>query len=112
MKEVKAYVHRSRAADVIEALKNSSKWGGAAGDAAHNLAVYLVRGLVPTSIPEERRYSTDLGDEVVNEYKLELICEASEVGDIVRIIAAAAQTGGRHTGWITVSDLEQTMRIS
>ena len=31
MKEVKAYVHNSRIADVIAALKNSPAWGGAHG---------------------------------------------------------------------------------
>lgn len=31
MKEVKAYVHRSRIADVIAALKDSPAWGGEQG---------------------------------------------------------------------------------
>ena len=31
MNEIKAYVHRSRVADVVAALKNSPTWGGTRG---------------------------------------------------------------------------------
>ena len=112
MKELKAYVQKERVADVIDALKNSAVWGGVGGDAAHNLAVYLVRGLVAAGADQQRRYSTELGDEVVNEFKLELICADSEVAEIVRVIGAAARTGDANAGWITVGDLEQAVRIT
>jgi nitrogen regulatory protein P-II 1 len=111
MKEIKAYVHRSQVADVIAALKDSQAWGGESGDAAHNLAVYLVRGMVATSDASDRHYSTDLGDEVVNEYKLELICEEAEVDDLVRIISSSAHTGSATSGWITVASLDRAVRI-
>jgi nitrogen regulatory protein P-II 1 len=111
MKEIKAYVQKERIADVIDALKNSSVWGGVGGDTAHNLAVYLVRGLVAAADDEHRHYSMELGDEVVNEFKLELICLDAEVGELIRVIAAAARTGGPDAGWITVGDLEQAVRI-
>ena len=35
----------------------------------------------------------DLGDEVINEYKIELICDDAEVDAIVRDLVAAARTG-------------------
>ena len=47
----------------------------------------------------------DLGDEVVNEYKLELICEDGEVDQFVAAIAVAARTGQGVAGWIAVVDL-------
>jgi len=49
MKEIKAYVHRTRIADVIEAVKATSAWATRPGDAGqHNLTVYAVQGsLVP-----------------------------------------------------------------
>ena len=79
MKEIKAYVHRSRIADVIAALKESPAWGGERGGRRHNLAIYIVKGSLLPLDSNEQHYSMDLGDEVVNEYKLELLCEDNEV---------------------------------
>ena len=111
MKEVKAYVHRTRVADVIAALKDSPAWGGARGDRRHNLAVYIVKGSMMPLDSNEQHYSIDLGDEVVNEYKLELLCEDTEVDEIVDTLVAAARTGQSNAGWITVSDITQAVPI-
>ncbi len=104
MKEIKAYVHRSRVAGVIAALKESPAWGGAHGERRHNLAMYLVKGTLLPQDSEEQHYSLDLG-EVVNEYKLELLCEDGEVETLTAAIAAAARTGQEVAGWITVIDV-------
>lgn len=111
MKEVKAYVRRDRVADVIAALKESLAWGGVSGDVAHGLAVYLVRSVVAPPDADDRHYSIDLGDEIVNEYKLELICEDAEVDALVAVIAEKAHTGREMAGWITVANLERAERI-
>ena len=103
MKEIKAYVHRSRVADVIAALKGSPAWGNAMQARQHNLAVYLVKGTLMPLDDEERHYSLDLGDEVVNEYKLELICEDDDVDVLCQVIVDAARTGQTQGGWITVT---------
>jgi nitrogen regulatory protein P-II 1 len=105
MKEIKAYVHRSRIADVIAALKDSPAWGGARDGRRHNLAVYIVKGSLVPLDSDEQRYSMDLGDEVVNEYKLELLCEDSEVESLTAALIAAARTGQAIAGWITVIDV-------
>ena len=105
MKEIKAYVHRSRIADVIAALKESPAWGGARGGRRHNLAVYVVKGSLLPLDSDEQHYSMDLGDEVVNEYKLELLCEDSEVEPLKAAITEAARTGQAVAGWITVIDV-------
>lgn len=73
MKEIKAYIHRNRIAEVISALKSSVAWT-AVGSGEHNLTVYMVKGSLVPLDDGERRYSVDLGDEVINEYKLELHC--------------------------------------
>lgn len=110
MKEVKAYVHRSRVADVIAALKDSPAWGGDRAGRRHNLAVYVVKGsLLP--LADEQHYSIDLGDEVVNEYKLELLCEDGEVDEIVATLTTAAHTGQSVAGWVTVTDVLQALPI-
>lgn len=112
MKELKAYIHRSRVAEVIAALKESKAWGGVPGDARHNLAVYLVKGMVPSPQGTDKHYSTDLGDEVVNEYKLELLCADAELDDLIQTIQTSAHiAGGGGSGWITVTELSQAIRL-
>ena len=111
MKEVKAYVHSSRVADVIAALKNSPAWGGQRAGRRHNLAVYVVKGSIMPLDSGEQHYSMDLGDEVVNEYKLELLCEDGEVDEIVAAIQASARTGQAVAGCITVTEVVQATAI-
>ena len=105
MKEIKAYVHRSRIADVIAALKESPAWGGERGGRRHNLAIYIVKGSLLPLDSNEQHYSMDLGDEVVNEYKLELLCEDSEAEPLKAALVEAARTGQAVAGWITVIDV-------
>ena len=53
MKEIKAYVHRNRVADVIAALKGSQAWGTAKAGRQHNLTLYMVKGsLLPLDATE------------------------------------------------------------
>lgn len=105
MKEIKAYIHRSRIADVIAALKDNPAWGGERGGRRHNLAVYVVKGSLLSLDSDEKHYSMDLGDEVINEYKLELLCEDGEVEALSATLMAAARTGQAVAGWITVIDV-------
>ena len=70
MKEVKAYVHRTRIADVIAALKDCPCWRESQAARRHNLALYVVKGSLKPLDNEELHYSLDIGDEIVNEYKL------------------------------------------
>ena len=111
MKEIKAYVHRSRIADVIAALKESPAWGDERGGWRHNLAIYIVKGSLLPLDSNEQHYSMDLGDEVVNEYKLELLCEDSEVDEIVAAVQSSARTGQAVAGWITVTEVVQAIAI-
>ena len=112
MKEIKAYVHQSRAADVIAALKASPAWGEAAKVRGHNLAVYVVKGSLLPLDNNERHYSLDLGDEVVNEYKLELLCDDADVDELVQVICTAARTGQAQAGFVTVIDVARSIRIT
>lgn len=112
MKEIRAYVHRSRVADVIAALKASPGWGSGESSRLHNLTLYVVKGSLLPLDAAERHYSIDLGDEVVNEYKVELHCEDSQVDEFVQIIAAAARTGQAAAGWIYVVDLLRAESIA
>lgn len=111
MKEVKAYVHKNRVADVITALKDCPAWVGQLGGRRHNLSVYLVKGSIMPLDGGEQHYSMDLGDQVINEYKLELLCEDDEVDMITETVIAAARTGQSVAGWITVTDVVRAIAI-
>ena len=69
------------------------------------MAVYIVKGSLLPLDTDEQHYSMDLGDEVVNEYKLEVLCEDSEVEPLMAAITMAARTGQAIAGWITVIDV-------
>ncbi|HQR96965.1 MAG: P-II family nitrogen regulator [Polaromonas sp.] len=104
MKEIKAYIHRNRVAEVISALKSSAAWT-AVGNNEHNLTAYMVKGSLVPLDESERRFSVELGDEVINEYKLELHCSEEHVDELVKIIVALARTGQANSGWVYVMDV-------
>lgn len=111
MKEIKAYVHANRIGEVIAALKSSAAWGSCTTCNEHNLAVYVVKGSMLPVDEHERLYSVDLGDEVVNEYKLELLCEDTHVDELTSAIRQTARTGQANAGWIYVIDVQQAIPI-
>ena len=86
-------------------------WGGARGSRRHNLAAYVVQGL-PTNTADDPHFSMELGDEVVKEFKLELICEDAEVTEFIDAIKLAARTGQAVGGWVTVTDLASAVAIA
>jgi nitrogen regulatory protein P-II 1 len=112
MKEIKAYIHRNRVADVIQALKESAAWNGGAGNSRHNLTAYVVKGSLLALDSQERQYSVELGEEVISEYKLELVCADAQVDELVRIIRENARTGQAEAGWIYVVDIVQAVAVS
>jgi nitrogen regulatory protein P-II 1 len=112
MKEIKAYVHAHRIASVIAALKASNAWGGAVAGARHNLTVYVVKGSLLPVDARERVFSVELGDEVVNEYKLELLCEDEHVVELVDVIRREARTGQATAGWIYVTEVVSATPIA
>lgn len=105
MKEIKAYVHRTRVADVIAALKATPSWVAAEPGRQHNLSLYVVKGSLVPLDDNERRYSVELGDEIVDEFKLELHCADDQVEEFVNAISKAARTGQTNAGWIYVVEL-------
>ena len=104
MKEIKAYIHRNRVGEVINALKSSVAWTSM-GNNEHNRTAYMVKGSLVPLDEGERRFSVELGDEVIDEYKLELHCSEENVDELVKIIVAAARTGKSNSGWVYVVDI-------
>lgn len=105
MKEIKAYIHNHRIADVIRALKESELCNTDGMPGCHNLAVVPVKILLKAMDTIEQRYSIELAELVINESKLELVCEDQQVDELVAIVRRAARTGQADAGWIYVTDI-------
>lgn len=103
MKEIKAFIHRSRIGAALEAVKLC---GG-----THNINVASVQSLLPPVDASEQRYSMDLAEPVIHEYKLELLCEDAQAARLARVIADAARTGQAEAGWVTVAAVESATRV-
>lgn len=102
--EIKAYVHRNRVADVVSALTNAG---------FKNLTVIDVQGLLKALDSKEQHYSVEIGQKVVTEVKLELICEnQTQTAEAVAIIREHGKTGQQSAGWIYVSDIQSAIEIT
>ncbi|MHB1591905.1 MAG: P-II family nitrogen regulator [Sulfuricella sp.] len=111
MKEIKAYIHNHRIADVIRALKESGLCNTDGTPGCRNLAVVPAKILLKAMDAREQHYSIELAEVVINEFKLELVCEDQQVDELVGIIGRAARTGQADVGWIYVSDIVSATAI-
>ena len=96
MKEVKAYIHANRAADVVRVLRNAG---------FTSLMVVDVKGTFQAMDAQEQEYSTELGARVITEVKLELVCKTEQLTDVVNLIKDNAKTGMERSGAIYVSEI-------
>ncbi len=102
MKEIKAYIRRHRIADVIHALENAG---------FQNLCVMDVKGFLRAMSKQEQEYSIEIGEKVITEARLELVCEDSRVQEAVKLISDHARTGQSDAGWIYISDISVAIAI-
>lgn len=112
MKEIKAYIHNHRIADVIRAVKESGLCNTDGTLGCRNLAVIPVQSLLKAVDAKEQHYSIELAEAVINESKLELICEDRQADALVEIIERAARTGQAEAGWVYVSDIIQAVPVA
>ena len=106
MKEIKAFIHRNRAADVVHALHEAGFFG-----AGYNLSLLDVAGNLKSADSKERRFSVEFGDRLVDEVKLELVCDDTRVEEAVEFIREHARTNQAISGWIYVTDIYRTFPI-
>lgn len=101
MKEIKAFVHRGRAADIVHALLNAG---------FEQLSLVDVKGTLDALTPGEADYSLEYGESIITEVKIEVVCED---GDVVRAVEILRREGrsSRASGWIYVSTIEQSLRL-
>ena len=102
MKEIKAFIHRNRIADVVHALKEAGY---------KYLTVIDVKGMLKALSTQEQEYSIEIGEKVVTEVKLELVCEDVKVKKATEIIRNKGRTGQEDAGWIYISKVDAALPI-
>jgi nitrogen regulatory protein P-II 1 len=102
--EIKAYIHRNRVADVVNALSSAG---------FKKLTVIDVQGLLKALGSKEEHYSVEIGQKVVTEVKLELYCESQmETAEAVKIIREHSKTGQSSSGWIYICEIQSAIEIT
>jgi nitrogen regulatory protein P-II 1 len=96
MKEIKAFIHRTRITDVVHELR-------AAG--FEQLSIIDVMGTLHALNNDERKYSLEIGQEVITETKLEVFCDEKRLEEALRIIRQNAVTSQPVSGWLYISDV-------
>ena len=95
--------YRNRIADVVRALDQAG---------FRNLTVIDVKGMLRALDSTEQEYSIEIGEKVITEIKLELVCEdEGRTAEAVRIIREHGRTGRPEAGWIYISEIQSALRI-
>ncbi len=111
MREIKAYVRQHRIADVLDALRNSGLCDASDRPGSDNITVVRVERPVADSDLSQQRYSLELAEPIIAEFKLELVCSDDRTDALVEVIAKAARTGSSEAGWIFVSEIQRAVQI-
>lgn len=111
MKEIKAFIHKHRIAAVIDALKIADISASGRSGGMRNINVAAVQSLLMAVDTREQRYSMDLAEPVIEEYKLELLCEDGEAERLAKVVALAGRTGQAEAGWVYVTSVESAIKI-
>jgi nitrogen regulatory protein P-II 1 len=106
MKEIKAFIHRNRIADVLHSLRNNNFCSG-----RYSLSINDVSGTLRALDSKEKDYSIELGEGVITEVKLELICDDERVDEAIVLIRESAKTGQELAGWIYTYDIVKAVPI-
>jgi len=99
IKQVKVFIHPHRVADVIHRLTSAG---------FDRITLFDVQGLLQAIDRREQRYSVEIGESVIDEVQIELVCDAGEVDRAVGLIQDAAGNGD---GWIHVIPVEASYRL-
>ncbi len=102
MKEIKAYIHRNRAADVVRALRKAG-FG--------HFTLVDVKQVLQALETADQEFSTEFGARVLSEVKLELVCDGDRLQEAIILIRENAKTGQEDSGCIYVSEIESRHRI-
>lgn len=102
MKEIKAFVRRSKMDDVVHGLKRIG---------VKALSVIPVEGIGALADPKVSELSLNYITNYSMIYKLEIVCRASDAGLIVKTLREIAHTGAKGDGVVFVSTIERAVKI-
>lgn len=102
MKQLKAFVHRNRCADVLRGLEVAG---------FERISLLDVKGTLHALSARELSYSVDFGGPIVSEMQIELFCEDGDVARALEIFRREGGTGRAEAGWVYVSGIEQAVVI-
>lgn len=112
MKEIKAFIHSHRTAAVIQALRESGLCNMQVDGGCCHIAVSQVQCVQSVSDAMQQHYSVDLGEPVVLQTKLELICDDEAADTLVDLIVSTGHAGLECSGWVHVQPLERRITIA
>ena len=101
MKQITAFIHHIRTAEVIDALHDAGY---------KNMALLDVKGTLKPLAEQEYAYSSEAGV-VISEVQLSLVCEKAQVDEVTTIIRKSGRIGPNISGWVYVSPIEQALPI-
>lgn len=102
MKEIKAYVRRSKMDDVVHGLKSIG---------VKAMSVISVEGIGALADPESSELSLNYVTNYSMVYKLEVVCREGDAPQIVEKLRELAHTGAKGDGVIFISDIERAIKI-
>lgn len=103
MKEVKAFIRSQKADKVVEAMESLG---------IADITLIDVMGMGKhLADPNQTKYSVDVVNKYVDLSKIEIVCNAADVDQIVQTLRETAYTGMKGDGMIYVSPVEKTIKI-
>ena len=102
MKDVRAIVRTDCLSRLVQALKKAK---------ATRFYVSRVHALGAGVDPEDFRVSMDEGEAYTEKSKVEFLCPADRVEELVEVVRACAQTGHRGDGVIIVSEVTDVVNV-
>lgn len=102
MKQIKAFVRRSRVSAVLQALEVAG---------FNRISLFDVKGLLQALSEREQEFSVNFGEQVISEVQIELFCTDAEVQAAVEVLQQVGATRHADSGWIYISDVERCLPI-
>jgi nitrogen regulatory protein P-II 1 len=102
MKEIKAFIRRSKIDEVVHGLKSIG---------VKAMSVIPVEGIGALSNPDERTLSISYIMSYSLIYKVEIVCRKTDVARIIDTIIGNSQTGEKGDGVIFVSTVDRAVKI-
>lgn len=102
MKQIQAFVHRHRAADLMHALE---------AEDFHRISVLESKGLPPAGRVRDAEYSVQLAESVVHEAQILVVCADEAVPTAIAVLQRSMHASRRDSGWLCVVPVEEVVAL-